>query len=157
MPITEVKNNVGKVIGYRDGDTGPIYRDENEAISKSNSCPIATQDIHVNLENRQHAIDEYLYGPLDPSQPNIEYWSKIAEIWHQDDIESVKTARCGNCAAFNVSYKMKQCMANGIGSEPNSDAMDVVDAGELGYCMLFKFKCAGARTCAAWITGGPVK
>ena len=29
-------------------------------------CPIATQDIDVNLENRQKAIDEYDYGPLDP-------------------------------------------------------------------------------------------
>ena len=52
---------------------------------------------------------------------------------------------------------MKQCMANGIGNEPGSDAMDTVNAGELGYCTLFKFKCAGARTCAAWITGGPIK
>ena len=157
MPIVEVKNSNGKTIGYRDGETGPIYRTETEAANNSKSCPPATLDIHINLENRQHAIDEYMYGPLDPNQPNVEYWTKIAEIWHQDDIENVKSARCGNCGAFNVSYKMKQCMANGIGSEPNSDAMDVVDAGELGYCMLFKFKCAGARTCAAWITGGPVK
>ena len=157
MAIIEVKNGNGSVIGYRDGNNGPIYRTEQEALSKSSSCPEATQDIHVNLDNRQHAIDEYMYGPMDPGQPSIEYWTKIAEVWKTDDIESVKTMRCNNCAAFNVSYKMKQCMAQGIGSEPGSDAMDVVDAGELGYCMLFKFKCAGQRTCVAWVTGGPVK
>jgi hypothetical protein len=156
MAIIEVKNGAGKIIGYREGN-GPVYRTLAEAQSKSNECPEATQDIHVNLENRQHAIDEYLYGPLDPDQPSVEYWTKIAEIWKTDDIESVKSARCENCAAFNVTYKMKQCMANGIGNEPSSDAMDVVDAGELGYCMLFKFKCAGKRTCAAWVTGGPIR
>ena len=52
---------------------------------------------------------------------------------------------------------MKQCMAEGIGSEPGSDAMDMVNAGNLGYCVAFKFKCAGDRTCAAWVTGGPIK
>jgi len=156
MPVKEVRNSSGKVIGYRDG-SGPIYRTLAEAESKSSSCPEATIDMHVNLDNRQHAIDEYLYGPMDPNQPSVEFWTKIAEVWKTDDIESVKSARCENCAAFNVSYKMKQCMANGIGSEPSSDAMDTVNAGELGYCMLFKFKCAGKRTCMAWVVGGPVK
>jgi hypothetical protein len=56
-----------------------------------------------------------------------------------------------------MTFKMKQCMADGIGNEPGSDAMDVVNAGNLGYCVLFKFKCAGDRTCGAWVTGGPIK
>ena len=30
-------------------------------IEAKTGCPIATQDIHVNLKNRQHAIDEYYY------------------------------------------------------------------------------------------------
>ena len=157
MAIIEEKNSSGKIIGYRDGKNGPLYRTLEEAEQKQTGCPIATQDIHVNLENRQHAIDEYMYGPLDPNQPNKEYWKKIADIWHLGNIEQAKTARCNNCAAFNMTYKMKQCMADGIGSEPNSDAMDVINAGNLGYCMLFKFKCAGDRTCGAWITGGPIK
>lgn len=156
MAIIEEVNGEGKVIGYRDGKTGPLYRTLEEAEQKSSGCPIATQDIHVNLENRQHAIDEYMYGPLDPSEPCTEYWQNIADIWGIS-VEDAKTARCHNCSAFNMTYKMKQCMADGIGSEPNSDAMDVVNAGHLGYCMLFKFKCAGDRTCAAWITGGPIK
>ena len=156
MAIIEEKNSAGKVIGYRDGKMGPLYRTLEEAEQKSTGCPIATQDIHVNLANRQHAIDEYMYGPLDPNQPNPEYWGEIADMWGIS-VAQAKTARCGNCAAFNMSFKMKQCMADGIGNEPGSDAMDVVDAGNLGYCVLFKFKCAGARTCAAWVTGGPIK
>ena len=97
-----------------------------------------------------------MYGPLDPNQPNPEYWQEIAGIWGIS-VEQAKTARCYNCAAFNITYKMKQCMAEGIGSEPGSDAMDMVNAGNLGYCVAFKFKCAGDRTCAAWVTGGPIK
>ena len=37
------------------------------------ACPAATMDIHVNLKNRQHAIDEYLYGPANPDEPE-EFW-----------------------------------------------------------------------------------
>jgi hypothetical protein len=96
-------------------------------------------------------------APIDPNQPTTEYWQQIADVWRLDDIEDAKTARCNSCAAFNVSFKMKQCMADGIGNEPSSDAMDVINAGNLGYCMLFKFKCAGDRTCAAWVTGGPIR
>ncbi len=135
---------------------GPLYRTLEEAEQKGTGCPIATQDIHVNLDNRQHAIDEYMYGPLDPSQPNPEYWGEIADMWGVS-VAQAKTARCSNCAAFNMTFKMKQCMADGIGNEPGSDAMDVVNAGNLGYCVLFKFKCAGDRTCGAWVTGGPIK
>lgn len=156
MAIIEEKNSAGKVIGYRDGKMGPLYRTLEEAEQKSTGCPIATQDIHINLDNRQHAIDEYMYGPLDPNQPNPEFWGEIADMWGVS-VAQAKTARCYNCAAFNVTYKMKQCMADGIGNEPGSDAMDVVDAGNLGYCVLFKFKCAGDRTCGAWVTGGPIK
>jgi hypothetical protein len=34
--------------------------------------------------------------------------------------------------------------------------MEVVEAGDLGYCDLLSFKCAADRTCAAWIVGGPI-
>ena len=44
------------------------------------------------------------------------------------------------------------------GDEPHeSNAKDVIEASNLGYCEFFHFKCAGDRTCDAWIVGGPVK
>jgi hypothetical protein len=36
------------------------------------------------------------------------------------------------------------------------DAWEVIDAGDLGYCEVFDFKCASKRTCEAWIAGGPI-
>jgi hypothetical protein len=120
-------------------------------------CPPATQSIDLNLKNRQKAIDEYHYGPLNPNEPNEEYWAELADKWNTNDIESVKANRCGNCAAFDITSKMQDCIARGIGSEPGSDPMSTIDAGTLGYCKFLKFKCAAKRTCDAWVEGGPIQ
>jgi len=126
-----------------------------EAVEKG--CPVATHDITLNLKNRQKAIDEYGYGPLNPNEPNDEYWQELADKWNTDDIESVKHNRCGNCAAFDMTSRMQDCIAQGIGSEAGSDPHDTIDAGQLGYCKFLKFKCAAKRTCDAWVEGGPVQ
>jgi len=151
-------------------------------------CPVATQDISVNLEHRQKAIEEYGYGPLNPNNPNIKFWKKKAEEWQLDSMEEAKTSRCNNCAAFNITSKMLTCLERGILSgekevevpapdttpvaeeevpvaEPETDdtegaekdAWDTIEAGKLGYCTFLKFKCAGSRTCNAWVVGGPIK
>lgn len=118
------------------------------------TCPPATQDIALNLENRQKAIDTAHYGPLDPNLPNEEYWKAKAAMFN-DTVDNAKKALCGNCAFFNVSQKIKDCIATGVGTE-GGDPFAVVDAGELGYCEAFDFKCASKRTCDAWVVGGPV-
>ena len=226
-------------------------------------CPVATQDITVNLEHRQKAIDEYGYGPLNPNNPNIKFWKAKADAWQLDSIEEAKSSRCNNCAAFNITTKMLSCIERGILSgekevpvneflktdlkklnsflqtlkskikdskvikdvesiislqvidpyasissvvsqlrnyfedntnlsqlfnqlintsqlklaegdevvdtetapEPETDdtegaekdAWETIEAGKLGYCTFLKFKCAGSRTCDAWVVGGPIK
>jgi len=116
------------------------------------SCPIATQNIAANLEARDNAIAVANYGPLDPGRENADYWSAAADSWGVS-IEEVKTARCGNCAAFNITSRIRACIADGVGG---ADAWEVVDAGDLGYCEAFDFKCASARRCDAWVQGGPL-
>ena len=32
----------------------------------------------------------------------------------------------------------------------------IIKVGEIGYCRFLKFKCAAARTCQAWVSGGPI-
>lgn len=125
-----------------------------EAIERG--CPPATQSIDLNLKNRQKAIDEYGYGPLDPNEPNDEFWQAKAAEWNMEDPGEAKSARCGNCAAFDISDDMQDCIAKGIGSEAGSDPHDTIDAGDLGYCKFLKFKCAAKRTCDAWVEGGPI-
>jgi hypothetical protein len=124
-------------------------------IEAKTGCPIATQDIHVNLKNRQHGIDEYHYGPANPEKPS-KYWKDAAKRWKTDE-STAKTMKCANCAAFDISDKMYSCMTKGIeGDEKNIDALATIEMGDLGYCNFLHFKCAGARSCAAWVTGGPI-
>ena len=158
-----------------------LLREQEEEVK----CPVATQDIAVNLEHRQKAIDEYGYGPLNPNNPNIKFWKKKAEEWQLDSMEEAKSSRCNNCAAFNITSKMLNCIEKGITAgeeevtvdepemqeqdasvtEPElddtegaeKDAWDTIEAGKLGYCTFLKFKCAGSRTCDAWVVGGPIK
>ena len=122
-----------------------------EALEKG--CPPATQDIDLNLKNRQKAIDEYGYGPLNPQEPNDEFWQRLADKWNTNDLDSVKQSRCGNCAAFDLTTKVKDCIEKGIG---DIDAAATVKSGEMGYCQFLKFKCASLRTCDAWVVGGPI-
>jgi hypothetical protein len=68
-------------------------------------------------------------------------------------IEEAKKALCGNCVFFIQTPQMLDCIAQGIGGE---DAYDSIEAGDLGYCEAFDFKCAAQRTCDAWVIGGPI-
>jgi hypothetical protein len=115
-------------------------------------CPIATQDVETNLKNRQRAIDEAHYGPLNPNEPNEDYWKKKADMFN-GDVESAKKALCGNCAFFVKTPSMLECIADGIN---DVNELDTIQVANIGYCEAFDFKCAGARTCDAWVVGGPI-
>lgn len=120
----------------------------------SKPCPPATLDVALNLKNRQKAIRVAAYGPANPLEPSVAYWTKLAKVWGVS-IAEAKTMRCGNCAAFGVTSRELKCIEDGIGRE-GLDPADRLVAAELGYCRMFKFKCAASRTCAAWIVGGPI-
>lgn len=130
---------------------------EEMEISKSedmiNGYPAATQDISVNIRNRQECIDVANYGPMNPMVSNDEYWQARADVFNAS-IEEAKSSRCGNCAAFIQTTEMKDAMAAGLGGEDVAYA--VIDVANLGYCEIFDFKCAGIRTCDAWVVGGPI-
>jgi len=137
------------------------YRDSMEknpvtAAATVSECPPATKDIALNLKNRKNAIDTAMYGPLNPEEPNDEYWQALGSEWGVD-VQTAKQQRCGNCAVFIVTSSMKSCISEGLTGENKSDEFDAIDeAGELGYCEAFDFKCASARTCRAWVSGGPI-
>ena len=118
----------------------------------SASCPAPTQDVTLNLKNRAKAITSANYGPENPALPNDAFWSKKADQWDVS-ADDAKQSLCGNCAAFNVGDKIKQCIADGIGRE--ADPWGTIKLADLGYCEIFDFKCAASRTCDAWVVGGP--
>jgi HK97 family phage portal protein len=130
----------------------PVALAQTTGSIETNSCPIETQDIAANLANRLKAVNVAHYGPANPQMPNAEFWAAKAKLFNTS-VDEAKSMKCGNCAAFNVSKRMKDCINTGIGADSNEVEAQV---GGLGYCELFDFKCAAARTCDAWLTGGPI-
>ena len=124
------------------------------AVGKA--CPTATKDVDENIKNRNWTIKNHGYGPLNPCVPDPGFWEKKAELWNSD-IETVQTALCGNCSAFDQTDKIIDCIIEGINETMAADPYDVQERANLGYCQLFKFKCAAARTCDAWLHGGPIR
>ena len=117
------------------------------------ACPTATKDVPTNLKNRQRCIDEANYGPLNPNEPNEDYWKAKADMFGGGDVESAKKALCGNCSFFVQTSAILECIASGIN---NTNEWDTIEAGDLGYCEAFDFKCASKRTCDAWVAGGRI-
>jgi hypothetical protein len=116
------------------------------------TCPTATKDIKANLEGRQNAIDTANYGPLNTNEPNEDYWKAKADMF-EGDVAEAKKALCGNCAFFIQTPEILNCIAEGIN---DTNEWDTIEAGDLGYCEAFDFKCAASRTCDAWVVGGPI-
>jgi len=107
-------------------------------------CPEPTRDLELNTENRNSAIEsEHIqYGPINLKDEA--YWEDLAEHWNTTP-EVAKESNCSNCAAFDISPRMKECMPGSIQED-----------GELGYCWMHHFKCHSARTCYTWAAGGPI-
>ncbi len=107
-------------------------------------CPPATQDLELNTKNRDSAIqsEHIQYGPM-----NLEdevYWDKLGDHWKTTP-EVAKESNCSNCAAFDISPRMEECMPGSLQED-----------GRLGYCWMHNFKCHSARTCYTWAGGGPI-
>jgi len=141
------------IVNVKGADDGEVI----VAAGEGDACPVATQDIQVNLKNRQNAIDNVGYGPLNPQEPNEEFWQEKADKWKTTP-EEAKTSLCGNCVFFVRTPKMLDCIASGLeqGDSSQADADAAIDQAELGYCEALDFKCAASRTCNAWAVGGPI-
>ena len=119
------------------------------------TCPVATFSLDTNVKNRQRAIDEYHYGPANPAMPGA-YWEDSAIAW-SIPVEQAKSMKCENCAAFDISDKMRKCIETGMkGDEKAADTMATAEKADLGYCNILHFKCAGTRSCSLWLTNGPI-
>jgi hypothetical protein len=116
-----------------------------EIVEQKLACPLATQDLAVNTENRDRTIKQFNYGPLNVDEPG-DYWKDIGEYWKTTE-EAAKASNCGNCVAFDISKRMKDCLPG--------DTFD--EDGELGYCWMHHFKCHSARSCHTWAKGGPIE
>lgn len=134
-------------------------------IENPASCPVATTDVEINTTNRNLAIKNHGYGPMNPDEENKEFWDGIGELWEISN-EDAKSSRCGNCAAFIQTPDMLACIEMHMGLDDDYEKQGqktmklnrskIRIASGLGYCQLFAFKCAADRVCRAWVHGGPI-
>jgi hypothetical protein len=97
-------------------------------------------------KNTQNAIDNWMLGPLVPSNSrtaNKDYWKEFASA----TLISEKEARrrlCSNCEYYNNTPDMK--------AEMEAIPMNKYDvaAGSRGYCTKLDFICHDLRVCLAW-------
>ena len=82
----------------------------NILLEAATECPVATLDLELNTKNRDASIkaDHIKYGPLNVDEPG-DYWKDLAEYWDTTE-EAAKKSLCGNCVAFDISPRMKECM-----------------------------------------------
>ena len=137
-----IKGNSKLVLEITEGIVAKLGSKKSKQSDKK--CPPATQDLALNTKNRDMTIKKYNYGPLNVDEPG-DYWKKIADYWKTTE-KAAKKSLCGNCVAFDISPRMKDCLPG--------DTFD--EDGELGYCWMHHFKCHSARACHTWAKGGPI-
>lgn len=144
----------GKLSDYGDNNNPAALNKEKEIQGKKLKPMDAIEDLDLNTLSRNVTIKEYRYGPLNPDDEKgtKKFWEDKAEMW-DTTVEHAMTSRCSNCVAFNQKPTTLKKMAKAIGDEGDK----IIKKANLGFCEFFWFKCAGARTCDAWVAGGPLK
>ena len=147
---------------------------------KPSNCPEATQYLSTNLKNRNHAIKEVGYGPLNPELDEItlrvvaesnkqlspsarkaaltallDAYPTNYDFWIQKAMlwtnTDLRTVMTARCANCTFFDTSPEMMACIDSGVAGSDKIDTHDmTGDLGYCVALKFKCAASRTCDAW-------
>ena len=126
---------------------------KNDKQTKKKKPEDAITELDFNTKNRNLTIKEYSYGPINPDDEkgSKSFWEDKAELWNTTP-EAAKQSTCSNCGAFDHKKSTLAKIEKAIGD----DGKTVVKNANIGFCEFFWFKCAGARSCDAWVGGGPI-
>ena len=156
MKITDLIKDLvieGKLSDYGLNNTPAALRKEKEMRFKKSKPMDSITDLDLNTLSRNVTVKEYRYGPLNPNDEkgSEKFWEDKAKMW-DTTVEHAKSSRCSNCSAFNQKPSTINKIAKAIGDQGKK----IVKQSNIGFCEFFWFKCAGARTCDAWVGGGPI-
>ena len=156
MKITDLIKDLvieGKLSDYGLNNTPAALRKEKEMRFKKSKPMDSITDLDLNTLSRNVTVKEQRYGPLNPNDEkgSEKFWEDKAEMWNTT-VEHAKSSRCSNCSAFNQKPSTINKIAKAIGDQGKK----IVKQSNIGFCEFFWFKCAGARTCDAWVGGGPI-
>ena len=156
MKLTDVIKDLvieGKLSDHGKNNT-PAALDKEKELRNKNTKPMdSITDLDLNTLSRNLTVKEYRYGPLNPEDEkgSKKFWEDKAHMW-DTTVEHAKTSRCSNGSAFNQKSSTLKKIAKAIGDQGDR----IVKQSNIGFCEFFWFKCAGARTCDAWVGGGPI-
>ena len=144
----------GKLSDYDGYNTPAALKKEKDLGNKDGKPEDSITDLDLNTLNRNRTVKEYSYGPLNPDDEkgSKKFWEDKAELWNTT-VEAAKQSRCSNCGAFDQKKSTLNKIAKAIGEEGET----IIKNANIGFCEFFWFKCAGARSCDAWVGGGPIK
>ena len=108
----------------------------------------------VNVANHLLAIKYEALGPIDPREPNPEFWALKAEKWQVLEGEA-RTRLCMNCAHYDNSPEIVEYMQSTWTpiklQDLPIDPAPVDILGDLSACCTrWLITCTAMRTCDAW-------
>lgn len=108
----------------------------------------------VNVANHLLAIQYEALGPIDPREPNPEFWAAKVEKWQVLEGEA-RTRLCMNCAHYDNSPEIVEYMQSTWEpiklQELPIDPAPVDIPGDLSACCTrWTITCTAMRTCDAW-------
>ena len=144
------------ILESKDGYNTPAAIDKQAEIKKKKiktKPDDAIENLDLNTLNRNATVKKYSYGPLNPDDEkgSKKFWEDKADLWNTT-VEAAKESRCSNCGAFDQTKSTLRKIEKAIGEEGKT----IVKNANIGFCEFFWFKCAGARSCDAWVGGGPI-
>ena len=141
------------ILESKDGYNTPIAITAKEKLKGKPKAQDSIDNLDINTANRNRTIKDYSYGPLNPDDEkgSKKFWEDKAELWNTT-VEAAKQSRCANCGAFDQKKSTLRKIEKAIGDEGKT----IVKNANIGFCEFFWFKCAGARSCDAWVGGGPI-
>jgi len=133
----------------------------NEENDNGYSCPPALADNRINVENHLKSIKEVALGPVDPRQPNEEFWKDKAEKWKITEGDA-RAKLCLNCVHYVLTRNILDCIANGpakffkVSDLPVSPKLVDIESKPTAYCTIRHITCSPLRTCDLQEMGGPI-
>lgn len=115
------------------------------------SCPAATKDSELNIQNHLQCIAEANLGPANPESSSDSYWQYMAESW-MVSVEEARVRQCQNCEYYDNTPKILNCLESSTfkaSDLPVTPKWTDVSAPS-GYCKKWDITCTSTRTCKDW-------
>ena len=106
------------------------------------TCPPSLQSNTVNIKNHLSTIENHGLGPVDPRQPNTEFWKEKAMRWMTTE-GLARSRLCANCEYYVNTTQIEDCIANGpaftfkTSSVPVTPKLADIEDHPLAWCNKF--------------------